>query len=285
MGRGKARQIVAREEIAAVTRPLAGTVEAWAWDYIHTVDLEQKCSPGPPPSRWEPAAPVRRISCPGRPKELEVIARSPRTPKPGALVRPKVRAQLFHTFWHHELQAAELFAWAILAFPGTPVEFRRGLLGICLEEIGHMKLYAEYFGTQGFAIGDFPVRDWFWQRVPMAETADQFVALVGLGLESGNLDHGALFAPRLRAVGDLGAAKIVDQVSKDEEAHVAFGASWFARLRGRPKVEFETWRTSLPEPLSPILFRGKPLNRKARKQAGQDDDFLDALSKWEPSSE
>ena len=282
---GKARQIVSRDEIAAGTRPPTGTVEAWAWDYIHTTQLVQKCRPEPPPSRWESGAPARRIVSPGRPSELVVIPRSPRTPKPGALVHPKVRAQLFHTFWHHELQAAELFAWAILAFPATPIEFRSGLLGICLEEIGHMKLYAEYFGTQGFAIGDFPVRDWFWQRVPMAQKADEFVALVGLGLESGNLDHGALFAPRLRAAGDELAAEIVDRVSRDEEGHVAFGTTWFARLRGEPTVGFESWRTCLPEPLSPILFRGKPLDREARKRAGQDDEFLDALSEWTPTGE
>ncbi|MFT4709524.1 MAG: uncharacterized ferritin-like protein (DUF455 family) [Planctomycetota bacterium] len=282
---GKARQIHASAEIAAEARPPAGTVEAWAWDYIHTTDLVQKCSPEPPPSMWETGAPVRRVARPGRPHQLEVIPRSPRTPKPGALVRPKVRAQLFHTFWHHELQAAELFAWAILAFPETPVEFRAGLLGICLEEIGHMALYARYFGTQGYSIGDFPVRDWFWQRVPTAQTADQFVALVGVGLESGNLDHGALFAPRLRAAGDDRAADLVDRISRDEESHVAFGTKWFARLRGEATVDFESWRACLPKPLSPILFRGKPLDREARKRAGQDDEFLNALAEWKPSTD
>ena len=265
--------------------PRTGTVEAWAWDYIHSTDLAHKCSPPKPPSVWEQDAPVRRVEVPGRPPELEVIPRSPRTPKPGALVRPKVRAQLFHTFWHHELQAAELFAWAILAYPGTPLVFRQGLLGICLEEIGHMKLYARYLGTQNYAIGDFPVRDWFWQRVPMAETAAQFVALVGLGLESGNLDHGALFAPRLRAAGDERAAAIVDQVSRDEESHVAFGTTWFPMLIGADKLEFETWRASLPGPLSPILFRGKPLDFEARRRAGQNDAFLDALAAWTPDDE
>jgi len=262
--------------------PKAGTVESWAWHYICSTDLDQKRFPSLPPTIWESQPKSRRIEAPGRPKQLEVIARSPRTPKPGALVREKVRAQLFHTFWHHELQATELFAWAILAFPETPLEFRRGLLGIMRDELRHMGMYERHLHTLGFKIGDFPVRDWFWQRVPMARKPEEFVALMGLGLEAGNLDHGALFAPRLRENGDEEAARIVDQVSREEEAHVAFGVQWFPRFVGSSKLNFEEWSKALPAPLSPILFRGKPLDRQSRARAGQDDIFMDALRAWSP---
>lgn len=277
---GKSR--IPGEGLAAHEAPREGTVEAWAWQYIHTMDLNQKRFPTQPPSLWEDGQVARRIASPGRPPELEVVARSPRTPKPGALIRDKVRAQLFHTFWHHELQAAELFAWALLAFPQTPLEFRQGLLGILQDEVRHMALYEGHLAKLGFQVGSFPVRDWFWQRVPMAEEPEEFVALVSLGLESGNLDHGALFAPRLRIAGDAEAAAIVDQISLDEEAHVAFGVLWFPRLMGKTTYDFEAWRRALPKPLSPILFRGKPLDRKARARAGQSDSFMDALAEWTP---
>ena len=39
-----------------------------------------------------------------------------------------------HALANHELQAVELFAWALLAFPEAPADFRRGLLHILTDE-------------------------------------------------------------------------------------------------------------------------------------------------------
>jgi uncharacterized ferritin-like protein (DUF455 family) len=205
-----------------------------------------------------------------------------RTPPAGALRRVEARAQLVHTFVHHELQAAELFAWAILAFPDTPQEFRAGLLRLCVEELGHLSLYAAYLEDLGMRIGDFPVRDWFWERVPRCTSAASFVALQGLGLEGANLEHSARFAGLFRAAGDEEGARILERVERDEIAHVAFAARWFEHFTGMP-LDYATWRAALPPPLTPALLQGKPLNREARLRAGFHAQFLDQLEA-EPST-
>jgi uncharacterized ferritin-like protein (DUF455 family) len=186
-----------------------------------------------------------------------------------------------HNFFHHELQAAELMAWAILAFPEAPREFREGLVRIALDEVRHMRMYHARIGALGHAVGDFDVRDWFWARVPTCADPTAFVAVMGLGLESANLEHAASFATAFREAGDEGSARVQELVGLEEIAHVRFGARWFARFRG--EVTFDAWCAALPAPLTPLLMRGKPLRRDARERAGQPEAFLDELDRWQPS--
>jgi len=212
-----------------------------------------------------------------------VLERAPKAPRPGALVRPEERARLLHTFWHHELQAAELFARALLAWPESPEAFRRGLVEILFEELSHMALYEREVQRLGFGIGDFPVRDWFWERVPTAPGPAGFLAMVGLGLEAANLDHGEVWAERLEAVGDSAAGAAQRRVAREEERHVAFAVEWWPRLDPEERaVDFDSWSAALPAPLSPLIFRGRPIAREARARAGQDAAFLDALEAWRP---
>jgi uncharacterized ferritin-like protein (DUF455 family) len=210
---------------------------------------------------------------------LRVVSKASKT---RGLAAPSGRARALHTFFHHELQAAELMAWALLAFPETPREFRAGLVKIALDEIRHMHLYAKQITRLGFAIGSFTVRDWFWERVPACEDAAAFVATMGLGVESANLEHTASFAARFREAGDEEGARIQELVGREEIGHVRFGAFWFEKFRA--SFDFETWRRALPSPLSPMLMRGKPMNRQARLSAGQSETFLDDLEKWQPDS-
>lgn len=268
--------------------PRGGTVEAWCWEFVTTVELAAKLTPPPAPAvddtrSWEADPPVRRLPAPGRPPELVVSARAARTPRLTALAQPRARAQLLHTFLHHELQAAELFAWAVLAFPSTPRAFRAGLLRLCQEELEHLGLYARHLAGLGTAVGAFPVRDWFWERVGLARDATAFVALLGLGLEGANLDHSARFAAAFRAAGELEAARILERIERDEVAHVAFAARWFARLSGAP-LEYERWRAALPGPLTPSVLQGRPLNRAARARAGYDEAFLVRLEHEPPAN-
>ena len=261
--------------------PPAGTVERWALELITTTSLDGKLAPPPRPDAWEHAPPARRLEHPGRPAELRPIDRPPRTPGAGALREPARRAQLLHTFFHHELQAAELMAWALLAFPDTPRAFRRGLLRICDDELRHARLYRSELERLGAKLGDHGVRDWFWERVPRVTSAQSFVAFLGIGLEGANLDHAARFGTMLRAAGDEQAARAVERVGRDEIAHVRFARRWYERWTGG--LDFDTWRRALPPPISPILLRGRPLARATRRRAGMTDVFLDALEAFEPS--
>ncbi|MBX3270014.1 MAG: DUF455 family protein [Sandaracinaceae bacterium] len=258
--------------------PSEGTAEAWARDYVLSERLEHKLAP-PPRPRVLVGEGVA-IARPGRPPELAPAARPPKTPRPGALGDPRKRAQLLHVFLHHELQAAELMCWALLRFPDAPAAFRRGLLSICDDEIRHARLYAERVEALGFAVGAFPVRDWFWERVPAASSPLAFVALFGIGLEGANLDHAARFGAALRAAGDEQSAAVQDLVGREEEAHVRFAVRWFERWAS--PLALDRWREALPPPLSPIVMRGRPLAREARVRAGQPPAFVDALEAYVP---
>lgn len=261
--------------------PPPDTVERWAWDYIHAVSLPEKLAPPPPPSTWEAAPPPRRIVSPGRPASLRLSRHAPKSPSAGALRAAAKRAELAHRFLHHELQAAELMGWALLAFPDTPLAFRRGLLQILGDEVRHMNLYEDYLAELGYHFGDFPVRDWFWERVPSSPSAAHFVAVLGIGFEGGNLDHTRRFAERFRAVGDAEGAALQDRIGEEEVAHVRFAMRWFREWCGPATgVDFATWAAHLPPPLSPVLMRGSPLHRPARLRSGFSEPFLHELEQW-----
>lgn len=250
------------------------TVERWCEDFLACTDLARKLAPPDPRALpWETAPRARRIAAPGRPPELVVVARNPPAARSGA--------RLVHTLAHHELQAAELFAFAILAFPETPPAFRAGLLALCLEELEHLQLYLGHLGALGSRFGAFPVRDWFWQRVTSCASPAQFVALQGLGLEGANLDHCERLAVQFRDAGDESGARILERVQQDEIGHVRFAARWFAELSGAP-LDYASWRAALPAPLTPALLQGKPLARAARERAGLDARFLAALENEPP---
>jgi uncharacterized ferritin-like protein (DUF455 family) len=259
--------------------PKPGTVERWAWDYVVSTSLDAKLRPPPIPEAWEERPAPRRLEGPGRPPELRVLSRAG---KARGLSTERGRAQALHAFFHHELQAAELMAWALLAFPDTPLEFKTGLLRIAQDEIRHMHMYAAEIERLGHRVGDFTVRDWFWQRVPTCADPVAFVALMGLGLESANLEHAASFAARFRAVGDTQGADVQEKVGLEEIAHVRFGVRWFTHFRG--ELTFESWRRALPEPITPLLMRGLPLRRDARTRAGQPESFQDELERWKPDA-
>lgn len=260
-----------------MNEPPEGTVESWAWHYVLSVSLDAKLSPPPVPEVWEDNPPARRLDAPGRPPELRVVAKAAKT---RGLRSEHGRARALHTFLHHELQAAELMAWAVLAFPSTPLEFRAGLVRIALDEIRHMHMYDKEIVRLGHKVGDFTVRDWFWERIPRCREPLSFVAAMGLGFESANLEHSASYAARFRDAGDAEGARVQEIIGLEEIAHVRFGARWFEAFHGR--LDFDSWKAALPPPLSPMLMRGRPLHRDARRRAGQPESFLDELDAWQP---
>jgi len=258
--------------------PRASTLERWAWDYLSAVELSQKFELAPPPRDLDDTAIERRDARPRRPTALVAARGKAKTPGPDALRAPARRAQIVHTFLHHELQAAELMCWAILAFPRAPARFRRGLANIARDEVRHMGMYAEYLASLGYEFGDFPVRDWFWDRVPAAESAASFVATMGMGFEAANLDHTRRFAERFRTAGDPAAAKLEDTIFEEEVSHVRFALTWFRAFTGT--ANFEPWVRHLPPPLSPMLMRGNPVERDGRRRAGFSLTFIEELDQW-----
>ncbi len=258
------------------------TVERWCERLVRTTDARAKFAPDAPPPlaievSWDVEPVAVRFEAPGRPAHLRLVERAPGVPRPETLKLPLARARLFLTFAHHELQAAELFAWAVLAFPETPREFRAGLVRLSVEELAHRRAYVAHARRLGLEDGVVPVRDWFWQRIGGCANPASFVALQGLGLEGANLEHSARYSRRFREVGDEVGADILDAVEADEIGHVAFAARWFAHFTGEP-LDYDLWRAALPAPLTPALFQGRPLNLEARRRAGLDERFLARLA-------
>ncbi|HYQ26364.1 MAG TPA: DUF455 family protein [Polyangiaceae bacterium] len=255
-------------------------VEAWAEHYVLSADLGVKLAPPALPARFREAAIPLLLTQPGRPPEFRAARRGERTPKLEALKEPYYRARALHAFFHHELQAAELMCWALLAFADAELEFRKGLLGICLDEIRHMSLYREHIRHLGSNIGDFGVRDWFWKRVPSCPSKLAFVSVMGMGLEAANLEYAGDFAARFRAVGDEQGAQIQERIAKEEIAHVGFATRWFARWTGG--CDFDTWAAELPPPLSPWVMHGNPIAVSLRRKAGMSAEFIQALAAYVP---
>jgi uncharacterized ferritin-like protein (DUF455 family) len=255
-------------------------VEAWAEHYITSPLLSVKLTPPPVPGSFRTGSVPLRLTSPGRPSEFRVARRGERTPKNEALKQPLYRARALHAFFHHELQAAELMCWGLLAFSDAELEFRKGLLGICLDEIRHMNLYREHIESLGSALGDFGVRDWFWKRIPTCKTKLSFVAVMGMGFEAANLEHARDFAARFRLAGDEMGAAMQERIAAEESGHVSFATRWFTRWTGA--CDFETWARELPPPLSPWVLHGVPVARDARLRAGMPEEFVAALETYVP---
>ncbi len=255
-------------------------IESWAEHYVRSTALHVKLAPPAVPTQFRRGATPIRLTAPGRPSEFRAARRGERTPKLEALREPHYRARALHAFFHHELQAAELMCWAILAFADAEPEFKKGLLGICLDEIRHMNLYREHIAALGAKIGDFGVREWFWKRVPACQTKLAFVSVMGMGLEAANLEYAADFAERFRSVGDEHGARIQERIAKEEIAHVSFAIRWFTRWTGG--CDFETWASELPPPLSPWVMHGSPIAEGARQRAGMSAGFVAALAAYVP---
>ncbi len=264
----------------AVTRSEPADIEAWAEEYVLSRELSQKLAPPPLPRHFRVGFAPVRLQAPGRPPELRPAQRGERTPKQEALADPHHRARALHSFFHHELQAAELMCWAVLAFADAEPEFKKGLLGICLDEIRHMNLYRDRIEALGAAIGDFGVRDWFWKRVPACPDKLSFVSVMGMGLEAANLEYAPSFAARFRAAGDEASALMQERVAHEELAHVSFATRWFTRWTGG--CSFALWAESLPAPLSPWVLRGEPIAEAARRRAGMSPEFVASLAAYVP---
>jgi len=250
---------------------------------VEATTYAAKLSPPRPPRTFSVGAQPLRLVQPGRGPEFQVKGHGDKSSGASALQSVARRARLVHTFLHHELAAAELMAWALLAFPDAPLRLRRGLLGVLLDEVRHMNLYADYLRAAGFAPGSFPVRDWFWERIPTVRDLSAFLATMGIGFEGANLDHTSRFAARFRSAGDEAGASLCERVGREEIPHVRFALRWFRELsplvaEGVPL--FEAWRQSLPEPLSPTVMRFVPTCREDRRRSGLDDAFIDALEAW-----
>jgi uncharacterized ferritin-like protein (DUF455 family) len=222
------------------------------------------------------------IAAPGRPAELAIVSsREGRVPPLAGMRDPSQRARIIHALANHELQAIELFAWALLAYPAAPLAFRRGLVAILADEQRHLQLYCDRLAAHGVRFGDHPVTGHFWNKLDHLTTPLEFVCAMGLTFENANLDFAGDYAAAARACGDRATADVLERVHADEIAHVHFGWVWLRRFA----ADVEPWEAYLANvrfPLGPRRARGARFDREARERAGFDARFIAELEATDP---
>jgi len=259
------------------------TARDYALGVLTSTTLEGKLALPPDNIVLEDAGEPLRPSAPGRPANLPITpGRQAKVPPIAGMRDPSQRARILHALANHELQAIELFAWALLAYPDAPVGFRRGLVAILADEQRHMQLYLDRLAALDTRFGDHPVTGHFWNKLDDYVGPLEFVCAMGLTFENANLDFAGDYAAAARACGDVATAAALDQVHTDEIAHVHFGWVWMRRLSG----DADPWEAYLDHvgfPLGPKRARGARFDRDARRRAGFDEAFIDALEAVAPT--
>lgn len=258
------------------------SVRAFARGVVLATDLATKLAPPPPGLVLDPPGPPEVLDGPGRPANLAMRAgRDVAVPPLAGMRDPAQRGRILHALANHELQAAELFAWALLAFADAPAGFRAGLLAICADEQRHCRAYAARAAALGSAFGDCPVTGHFWNKRDRLATPLGFVCTMGLTFENANLDFAAEYAAAARAAGDPATAAVLDEVQADEVDHVRFAWTWLGRLAPDedPAAVYERVATA---PLGWHRARGATFDDAARRKAGLDDAFVARLAAAAP---
>jgi len=220
-----------------------------------------------------------RIESPARPPGLQFAGRreAPPMPRPGALVEPRNRAIAHHIMANHELQAAEVMAYVLCAFPDAPADFRLGLAGIITDEQRHTRMHIERAESLGCSFGEYRVNGYIWKQTREFESVLDYLAVLPLLFEGRNLDHTLEFAGYFEQAGDERSAAIMRAIHRDEIEHVQFGMRWLRMLKPANQSDWDAFRSHLKWPLRPSKARGNEFQREARRAAGMSDDFLDAL--------
>ena len=248
----------------------------FALKVVRSTSLEDKLAP--PPEELTDAAPGEplRLEGPGRPPGLE-IRKAERVPSIEGLADPAQRPRILHALANHELQAAELYAWAVLAFADAPADFRRDLLRILDDEQRHTRMYIARLEAAGGRFGDEPVSGYFWNKAEHLRTPLDFVCAMALVFENANLDHTTDYADAARRAGDAKTAAVIERVHRDEIEHVRFGWTWLQRLKKPEENAWEVWRRHLTWPLRPAKARGRSFHPEGRRAAGIDDATIRQL--------
>ena len=256
-------------------------VRDWARHVVETDRLADKLAP-PPELALQDAGPPLRPSTPGRPAELAIVpGRAARVPPLAGMKDPAQRTRILHALANHELQAIELFAWALLAFPDAPLPFRRGLVAILADEQRHFRLYEGRLAAHGARFGEHPVTGHFWHKLEHLTGPLPFVCTMGLTFEAANLDFAGDYAAAARACGDDETAAVLDQVHADEIRHVHFAWTWLRRLA--PDAEpWLAYTSHVQFPLGPARARGARLDEEARRRAGFDEAFIAKIAEIVP---
>ena len=247
---------------------------------VTTESLAEKLAPLPPNLTDEHPDRLPAPGAPGRAPELSIVpGKQARVPSLAGMADPTQRGRILHALANHELQAAELFAWALLAYPGAPPAFRRGLLAILDDEQRHTRMYVARTEAHGIRFGDYPVSGYFWNKAHELTSPLRFICAMSLTFENANLDHTLELAAAAREAGDEKTAAVINRVHRDEIEHVRFGRRWLEHFKRPGQRLWEAYLENLVEPLHPGRASGEEMDPAARRAAGLPDDFIAGLER------
>src|SRR5580658_9914378 len=146
--------------------PSFASLHDYARSIVEAATLSSKLVPPPPDLDYAAPRAELRLTSPSRPAALAIVpGRGARVPPVAGMRDPAQRARILHALANHELQAIELFAWAVLAYPAAPPAFHRGLVTILADEQRHLALYQGRLRALGRDLGDYAVTGHFWNKL------------------------------------------------------------------------------------------------------------------------
>lgn len=222
---------------------------------------------------------ARRIVEPARSADLVFAPRrgAPAMPHPSTFTDQRKRAIAHHILANHELQALEVMAWVLLAFPDAPTEFRLELASVMADEQRHTRMHAERAATLGIRFGELPVNCYIWKKAQQFQSVLDYLAGLPLTFEGRNLDHTLEFEDYFTEAGDPQSAAIMKVIHHDEIHHVAFGLEWLKRLKSPEMTDWDAYVTHLHWPLRPDKSIGDTFHVEPRIAAGMSPEFIAQL--------
>ncbi|MBA3315117.1 MAG: DUF455 family protein [Planctomycetaceae bacterium] len=259
----------------------------YATRVLLSCDLDEKLAGAESPLTDDEPGPPSRPDLPGRPANLQFAARraSPAMPKAASFCDPARRGVAHHLMANHELQAAEVMAMMLLAFPDAPTAFRFGVAEVLRDEQRHTRMHARRAAELGAPFGTLPVSGYIWAKSRAFQSVLDYLAGIPLTLEQRNLDHSLEFESWFLAVDDTKGAAIVRKIHDDEIRHVAFGLDWLRRLKPAEQSDFDAWSGHLHWPLRPEKAVGERFDRDSRRAAGMDETFISRLEECSERTE
>jgi uncharacterized ferritin-like protein (DUF455 family) len=254
-------------------------IREYARQVLLSEDLDQKLFCPESPCTDAVPGPAERHLTPGRPDTLQFAPRrtAPAMPSVRAFEQSRARAVAHHIMANHELQALEVMAWMLLAFPEAPREFRTGMVRIMADEQRHTRMHVERAQRLGLCFGELPVNCYIWSKAMSFQSVLDYLAGLPLVFEGRNLDHTLEFAEAFSAAGDERSAALMRVIHRDEIEHVRFGIEWLRRLKPDGLSDWDAFCRHLAWPLRPGKARGHVFQHEARREAGLTPEFIARL--------
>ncbi len=257
-----------------------------------SAEIDRKLRPPRGPLTDESPGAAVRVAEPARPRALRFRYRKngPALPRGEALRDRGRRGVAHHILANHELQAAEVMASVLLAFPHAPAAFRAELGAILCDELRHTRMHLARAEACGTRFGDCTVNGHVWRSAARFRDEAEYLCVLPLVFEARNLDESLELAAHFDAAGDAKGAGVMRQIHEDEIGHVAFGVRWLRAFapsvdatgeagRGDRLEEdvFDRWASRLEMPNQPARSVGRTFLEAPRRAAGMTDPFLARL--------